>query len=60
MLRAAHETGLETLALDALMTNPEAVEAGDGETAADLLNSGDPEAEEYTIGPVRAALSDAS
>ncbi len=45
------------LALDALMTNPAAVDAGDGQTPADLLRSGDPEAEEYVLGVVRAALS---
>lgn len=58
LIEASEEAGIGTLALDALMTNPAAVdsEAG-GETPADLLRSGDPEAEEYILGVVRAALS---
>jgi hypothetical protein len=57
LIKAAEEAGVGALALDALMTNPAAVDAGDGETPADLLRSGDPEAEEYVLGVVRAALS---
>ncbi len=59
LVEASEEAGVGALALDALMTNPAAVEgeAGDGETPADLLRSGDPEAEEYVLGVVRAALS---
>jgi hypothetical protein len=59
LIGAAEEAGLGELALDALMTDPAAVEgeAGGGGTAADLLRSGDPEAEEYVLGVVRAALS---
>lgn len=59
LIEAAEEAGVGALALDALMTNPAAVEgeASDGETPADLLRSGDPEAEEYVFGVVRAALS---
>lgn len=55
LITAAEETGLGALALDALMTNPTAVD--NGETLAELLRSGDPEAEEYALGVVRAALS---
>lgn len=55
LITAAEETGLGALALDALMTNPTAVD--NGETLAELLRSGDPEAEEYVLGVVRAALS---
>ncbi|MBX6764584.1 MAG: hypothetical protein K6T51_13195 [Rubrobacteraceae bacterium] len=59
LIEASEEAGTGALALDALMTNPAAVEgeAGDGETLADLLRSGDPEAEEYVLGVVRATLS---
>lgn len=57
LIEAAEEVGMGALALDALMTNPAAVDAGDGETPADLLRSGDPEVEEYFLGVVRAALS---
>lgn len=39
------------------MTNPAAVDAGEGQTPADLLRIGDPEAEEYFFGVVSAALS---
>lgn len=58
LIEAAEEAGMGALALDALMTNPGAVdsEAG-GDTPAELLRSGDPEAEEYVLGVVRAALS---
>lgn len=57
LIETSEEAGLGALVLDALMTNPAAVGAGDGETPADLLRSGDPEAEEYVLGVVRAALS---
>ena len=57
LIEAAKEAGMGELALDSLMTNPAAVDAGDGQTPADLLRSGDPEAEEYVLGVVRAALS---
>lgn len=57
LIEAAKEAGMGELALDSLMTNPAAVDAGDGETPADLLRSGDTEAEEYVLGVVRAALS---
>lgn len=57
LIETSEEAGMGALALDALMTNPAAVDAGDGETPADLLRSGDPEAEEYVLGVVRAALS---
>jgi hypothetical protein len=61
LLAAAEEAGLSALALDALMTNPGAVDAGgEGTTAAELLRSGDPEAEGYVLGVVRAALSGGS
>ena len=61
LLAAAEEAGLGALALDALMTNPGAVDAaGEGATAAGLLRSGDPEAGEYVVGVVRAALSGGS
>lgn len=56
LIEAAEEAGVSALALDALMTNPEAVYAS-GETPAELLRSGDPAAEEYILGVVRAALS---
>lgn len=56
LIAAAEEAGIDALALDALMTNAAAVDAG-GETPADLLLSGDPEAEEYMLGVVRATLS---
>lgn len=55
LIEAAEETGLGALALDALMTNPTTVD--NGETLVVLLRSGDPEAEEYALGVVRAALS---
>jgi hypothetical protein len=49
------------LALDALMTNSAVVEGeAGGATLADLLRSGDPEAEGYVLGVVRAALSGGS
>ena len=58
LIETAEEAGMGTLALDALMTNPGAVERGvGGDTPAELLQSGDPEAEEYVLGVVRAALS---
>jgi hypothetical protein len=57
LIEAAEEAGMGAIALDALMTNPAAVDADNGETPADLLRSDDPEAEEYVLGVVRAALS---
>lgn len=57
LIGAAEEAGMGALALDALMTNRAAVDAGEGKAPADLLRSGDPEAEEYILGAVRAALS---
>ena len=57
LIEAAQEAGMGELALDSLMTNPVAVDAGVDQTPADLLRSGDPEAEEYILGVVRAALS---
>jgi hypothetical protein len=60
LIAAAEEAGMGALALDALMNNPGAVDADDGETAADLLRSKDPEVEEYVLGVVRAALSGGS
>ena len=57
LIEAAQVAGMGELALDSLMTNPAAVDAGDGQTPADLLRSGVPEAEEYVLGVVRAALS---
>ena len=57
LIEAAEDAGMGALALDALMTNPAAMDAGDGEASADLLRSGDPVAEEYVLGVVRAALS---
>ena len=60
LIAAAEEAGMGTLALHALINNPGAVDAGDGETAADLLRSKNPEAEEYVLGAVRAALSGGS
>ncbi|MBA2714919.1 MAG: hypothetical protein H0U55_15360 [Rubrobacteraceae bacterium] len=57
LIEAAEEAGIGAIALDSLMTNPAAVDAGDEETSADLLRSDDPEAEEYVLGVVRAALS---
>lgn len=58
LIEASAEVGLGALALDSLMTNPGAVESETGgATLADLLRSGDPEAEEYVLGAVRAALS---
>jgi hypothetical protein len=61
LLAAAEEAGLGALALDALMTNRGAVDAaGEAATAAGLLSSGDPEAEGYVLGVVRAALSGGS
>jgi hypothetical protein len=59
LIEAAEEADVSALALDALMTNPEAVDAG-GETPAELLRSGDSAAEEYVLGLVRAALSGGS
>lgn len=59
LIEAAEEADVGALALDALMTNPEAVDAG-GETPAELLRSGDPAAKEYVLGLVRAALSGGS
>lgn len=56
LIEASEEARMGALALDALMTNPAAVDAG-GETPAELLRSGDPEAEEYVLGLVLAALS---
>ena len=60
LIAAAEEAGMGALALDALINNPGAVDAGEGETAADLLRSKDPEAEEHVLGAVRAALSGGS
>ena len=57
LIEAAQEAGMGELALDSLMTNPSAVDAGDGETPADLLRSDDPKVQEYVLGVVRAALS---
>lgn len=58
LIKASEEAGLGALALDALMTNPGAVESETSEdTPARLLRSGDPEAEEHVLGVVRAALS---
>ena len=57
LIEAAQEAGMGELALDSLMTNPAAVDAGDGQMPADLLRSGDPEAEDYVLEVVRAALS---
>lgn len=58
LIEAAEEADMGAIALDALMTNPAAVESeAGGETPADLLRSGDPETEEYMLGVVRAALS---
>ncbi|MGB3683321.1 MAG: hypothetical protein WA990_12670, partial [Rubrobacteraceae bacterium] len=58
LIEAAAGAGMGALALDALMTNPGTMERGAGEnTPAELLRSGDPEAEEYVLGVVRAALS---
>jgi hypothetical protein len=59
LIEAADEAGVSALALDALMTDPEVVDAG-GETSAKLLHSGDPAAEEYVLGLVRATLSGGS
>jgi hypothetical protein len=59
LIEAAEEADVSALALDALMTNLEAVDAG-GETPAELLRSGDPAVEEYVLGLVRAALSGGS
>lgn len=56
LVGTSEEAGMGALALDALMTNPNAVEAG-GQTPAELLRLGEPEAEEYVLGVVRAALS---
>ena len=58
LIEAAEEAGMGALALDALMTNPGAVESeAGGDTPAEFLRSGAPEAEEYVLGVVRAALS---
>ena len=57
LIEAAQEAGMGELALDSFMTNPAAVDAGDDQTPADLLRSGDPEVEKYVLGVVRAALS---
>ncbi len=57
LIEAAQEAEMGELALDSLMTNPSAVDAGVDQTPADLLRSGDPEAEEYVLGVIRAALS---
>ena len=57
LIEAAEEAGMGALTLDALVTNPAAVDARDGRTPGDLLRSGDPEAEEYVLGVVRASLS---
>ena len=58
LIEAAEEAGMGALALDALMTNPGAVESeASGDTPAELLRSDEPEAEEYVLGVVRAALS---
>ena len=58
LIETSTEAGMGALALDALMTNPDAVEGeAGGDTPAELLRSGDSEAEEYVLGVVRAALS---
>lgn len=58
LIEASEEAGLGSLALDVLMTNPEAAESeAGGSTLADLLQSGGPEIEEYVLGAVHAALS---
>lgn len=57
LIEAAEEAGMGAIALDALMTNPAAVDADNGETPADLLRSDDPQVEEYVLGVVRATLS---
>lgn len=59
LIEAAEDAGLGALALDALMTNPEAVDAG-GSTAAELLRTGDGGAREHVFGVVGAALSGGS
>jgi hypothetical protein len=59
LIEAAEEAGVSALALDALMTNPDTVDAR-RETPAGLLGSGDPAAEDYVLGLVRAALSGGS
>lgn len=58
LIEASEEAGMGALALNALMTNPAAVESeAGGATLVELLRSGDPEAEEHVLGVVRAALS---
>lgn len=59
LIEAAEHAGLGAVALDALMTNPEAVDAG-GATAAELLRAADSDAREYVLGVVEAALSGGS
>ncbi len=60
LIETSKDAGMGALALDALMTNPDAVDAGDGKTAAELLRSGDTGAEEHVLGLVRTALSGGS
>lgn len=59
LVDAARRAGLGAVALDALMTNPEAVDAA-GATAAELLRSGDEDAREYVFNIVEVALSGGS
>lgn len=59
LIETADEAGVSALALDALMTNPEVVDAG-GETSSKLLHSGDPAEEAYVLGLVRTTLSGGS
>ncbi len=59
LIQTSEKAGLGAVALDALMTNPEAVDAG-GATAAELLRAGDRDAREYVFGVVEAALSGGS
>lgn len=57
LIEASEEAGLGTLALDALMAIPSAMDVGENQTPADLLRAGDPEAEDYVLAAVRASLS---
>lgn len=56
LIEASEEADMGALALDALMTNPAAVDVG-VETPAELLRMDDTGGEEYVLGVVRAALS---
>jgi hypothetical protein len=60
LIEAADEAGVGALALDALMTNSQALDTGNAQTPAQLLRSGDPAMEEYVLGLVRTALSGGS